>query len=1019
MAGGLYLPAVNFATNTAAAATTAKIGGQVPQAVLNQVATSTAKQQMQAAGDWAVAGILYGTDTLGADLWDFGVIGNTLVLFLVWGYGPWDGIEEFLINDAPPAAGVSVTHYDGTQTTHDPLLAQLYGVTGNPARLAQMIYPNLVYTVAGLPGSASASWPNCKARWRGRKLYDPRTGLTAHSDNSALAQADWRASPVYGHGRTIIWDSVVTPANRADELLGGHKRNPINLTLRTREFCDHWSDAIRTYADCWVLDDGASAALVADMPGAPVMDFDHDAGQGQILDIAPLSFGDPLNTPNIVEIEYTDTTQKPWRTAKATAVADGIDAAGTDVQLTRISMPGIHSASQAERKSIERLNRATLGGLSTTLVVPPRGRGVKPGDLIRVRHSIGLALNTFRVGSTKGVATTGRYELSLTRYDPDFYSDKVVSVSTIADTNLPNPSLPPTPTGLVVVEENVKLDGARWTTRLRGTWDKQAWPFLRGFRVLVRSGTEVVAEGKVDSAEFVTPEVQDLAVYEWEVYALSVSSESAIPATDSIIAQGNLLAPTDIATMDLYEVGGTVHITLGPSIDKNLQGIEVRYGAPGVTWAAAKLARFVATASGVGAVTDSDIIPVGTWDLLACGRDKDRYSVNPIRRSVTVTADINSYLINSYDSTMPVLTNMAEYRLGPLDTRRYFCTTDGQPLSVSMPGALAAYTGVLATHHAPVASEWLGEPEDFGLTLSGDWAGTATVEALSGTPVSSIGVSLDAATWTYLHGLSQKATGRFCRLKHETSGTDTMRVTVPTQNIRVACVPRVEGPFNGLVSLVSGGKRVRFNGCYTAITKINITPLGAVPLSFGVDDPLVAPVHGLQLDAELPAGTTGDSYLYWDIAEAAAYTTQAGDVLELEYYLAAGPEFAQSVLLYNGVWGSGTQAAVAPLSGAPGVWQSASVAVTAGLALTHVALVNDADTPGQYKTVLRNVRMTDGAGTVRHSLYGAEGEPSKSQQWRNGSYINVRCGPANSMLVYLWSASTQVAATFNATVEAV
>ncbi len=273
--------------------------------------------------------------------------------------------------------------------------------------------------------------------------------------------------------------------------------------------------------------------------------------------------------------------------------------------------------------------------------------------------------------------------------------------------------------------------------------------------------------------------------------------------------------------------------------------------------------------------------------------------------------------------------------------------------------------------------------------------------------------------WSYLQGLSQRANGRFGRLKHEATGAATLQVIIPAQTLRVDVVPRVEPTFRNVMSLATGGKRLQCANVYTAYTKINVEPIGATPLSYSIDDPLAAPVMGLQIEAELPAGATGDSYSFWEIADATAYTTQTGDHLEADVFPFTGDPASQSLLLYNGAWGGGTLLAQVSLPAALGVWSALKVAVTAGLAVTHAAFVHDADTPGAHKTVLKNVRITDGAGTVRHTLYGVGGEPSRSQSWRNAAYLNRRCGPANSLLVYLWSGTTQVANPFNCTVEAV
>lgn len=984
MAGGLYLPAVNFAA--------AKIGGQVPQVVLNKVATSTAKQQMQAAGDWAVARIIYGTDTLGADLWDWGVIGNKLVLLLAWGYGPWDGCEEFLINDAPPAAGVSVTHYDGTQTTHDPLLAQLYGVTGDPDRLAQMIYPNLVYTVAGIPGAAATSWPNCKARWRGRKLFDPRTGLTAHSDNAALALADFKGSSVYGPGRTIIWDSVVAPANRADESLGGQKRNPIDLTLSSREFCDHWADTLRTYADCWILDDGQSCSLVADMPGDPVMDFDHDAMQ--ILDIGDISFPDPLSTPNIVEIEYTDTSQTPWRTAKQTAIADGVDVAGTDVQLTRISMPGIHNPSQAARKVVERLNRAKVGGMTFTMATPPRARVVEPGDLIRVRHPIGLNFNVFRVTSVKGVATTGRYEFSVTRYDPAFYSDKVVSVSTIPDTDLPNPTQPPSVTDLVVAEENYQPREGTTKTRFKVTWTLPAWPWVPTFKVVFTATGMPTIERLVTGYEAVSDEIVEDKLYTISVFTLHRSNAS-IASIVNATAQGKKLPPSNVPWITVYEVGGEVHVTVGAALDIELSLYEARYDdaskQPGVggetwktIWEAAKQADTKPADSGVGATIRTSVIPSGTWRVLVCARDRNKtYSLVPTTAMVTVTQDSGSFLISSFEQTAPTLTNMAEYSLAPWDSTRYFVTEDNVPWDTKFPNAMDTYVDPLATYHAAVTSTWLGEAEDVGLSLGGNWTATADVVAISGAIDSYMGFSESLSVWDYVKGLAQKQVGRFVRLMHQAVGAATLGVMVPRQTIRVDAVGRTER--HAIMTATTGRTVVRLTDRYVALKGTPKVTLEGATGRYGLADNIRVNSYdsvAIQIDSEVVTPAT-NQYVRHTI-KTASYVIQAGDTLCYDSMCAQRPQSEASLRVVpslkfsNGQY-LGTYVTL-PDVATIGVWESFAISLAPAVGLTvtkALAQLSNMDTAtGIFKGLLRAVRIEGTGGVLRLDIWQWDGTGS-------------------------------------------
>lgn len=794
IAGGLYLPKVDFAA--------AQVGGVASRETLSSVSRSVAAQQVQASAAWAACRILYGRGRMGADLYDMGVLGGDLILFLIWGYGPWDGIESFTVGDEAPPAGVTVTHYDGTQTTHNATLAQLYGVTGDPVRLAQMIYPNLVYSVVRVPAGMSIGFPQCQAIWRGRRLYDPRDpaqdpdvpSTWLYSSNATLALADFRRSAVYGMSRDIDWASVETCADANDVSLGGLPRSAVNLLLDSRQPCERWSEALSTYAECWVLDDGITSRFVPDAPASPVMDFDH--ATGQILDLAPLEFTRPADSPNVIEIAWTDTSQIPWREDVATAVAAGVDASGAEVRLSRVPLPGIHDASQAERHAIQRLNKINLCDLTTSLKAPARAAPIEVGDTIRLTHPCGLTLKEFRVTATEGVM--GDYSLGLAEYDAACYSNAVVAHSITPDTTLPNPSVPPVVTGLALVEENYVTRDGTTQTRFKATWTAPDWPWPITYRaVFTALGVPPVERG-VAAAEALSDQVQEGLLYQVQVFTVARGLASA-PVTATASAIGKGLLPGNVTSASAFEVGGEVRVTIGAAIDKDLKFYELRYDDGSLTypahawadiWAAATFVDATPAASGVGGFIATKGIPAGDWRLLICALDSvDQYSPVPFAIPVTVTLDVNSFLVGNHSFSDATLTGMMEYRL-PCDSRRYYITEDGVSLATKMPGDLATYGDNLETYHAPQVSEFITEAHDFGLMLAGSWQGTIASEALSGTVTDVISLSSDGGSYADQASLSAKANARFGKVKSSTSGSGTLRVTLPEATMRIDAVPR-------------------------------------------------------------------------------------------------------------------------------------------------------------------------------------------------------------------------------------
>lgn len=831
MSGGLYLPSVEFAKAAPAAPTaTTQVGAWASQETLNQVVMPAAKQQFQASAAWAPAAILYGRDRIGPDLYDAGVLNGNLVLFVVWGYGPWDAIEEFTIDDKPAPAGVTVTHYDGSQSSYNATLAQLYGVTGDAGSLAQMVYPNLVYSVVVVPPGVTSGFPRCQARWRGRKLYDPRTGLTVWSDNPSLALADYRHSATYGMGRAIAWATVTACANANDATVGGAKRSTINLTLRSREFVEHWSDAIATYAECWVLDDGTTSRFVPDAAASPVMDFDH--ASGQILELAPLEFRRPAESPNVIEIAWTDTSQTPWREAVATAVADGVDQAGAEVRLSRIGMPGIHDASQAQRQSIQRLNKINLCDLGTRLKAPDRAAPIEPGDLVRVTHPCGLALKTFRV--TQNAGQQGEYALALTEYDAACYSNTVVTVSSTPDTALPDPANPPAPTGLTLTEIHAQRADGTWGTAIAVAWSAATYAYLVGFRVEVWESGAMVDATTVITPAYRTPMVQDGRSYTVKVATLASGGAASAWTSNSLTALGVYLPPDPVPSGSLmaYEAGGIVFLAWAEAADA--WRYRIKRGTTAQTYAQAAV---VDLADGLRYMDRT--APSGTWRYWVESVDSVAVeSGTPRSVDVVVTLDNNAFLVDSKDQTSPTLSAMLEYAVNRYDGVRRFVTNDGVAWNAKFTAAMSTYTSPVYAYFATSASSWTGEAEDFGQDLSGDWRATATVEALAGSVTSELQTATVAAypTFTGAGGMTAKATGRYGRIKHSASAGSSIHAQIPTQNIRIDAIPREE--VIAFTSSAAGPITLTLANIYSKAKRIVVQPSGNTA-RFGLYDNVV------------------------------------------------------------------------------------------------------------------------------------------------------------------------------------
>lgn len=806
-----------------------QLGGQ-PQGVvaprdnINETSSTPEEHQQQVAAEGAPLRVLYGSVSVGAQIADALVYQGNLIVVAVWGEGEIAGIDSLLMDDKPLPAGVTATHYLGTQSqTVNATLAAAYAASNISYTDA---LPGIAYSVIKVPGGASNGFPSFVARIRGRKLYDPRTSTTAYSDNPALALADFLSNNTYGLGKTVDWSSVAAVANDCDALVGGEKRRLIGLVCDNVAGAREWVDTLRTYASAFVVQGDSGVRLISDRPGNSVASF---TASNIVANSMRLRKRGIQQVPTVMRIGYTNTTKTPWAQDYAEIRAAGVDSGLVPRRESTVQLPGIQRYSQAYREAIERINKLMLGDLTIDFDTFDEALAVEVGDIITVTHPIGLSSKLARVTAINAT-TPGRWHISAVEYDPAMYSDVVIAEPTYADTDLPSPAAPPAVSGVTMVEEVYQQQDGTWSSRWRVTWTAQSYPYLAYYRVELWAGQTLIAASSAFTAEWVSGPIQEGVQYAVKVASVTTIGVVGNYATQSGQALGKQLVPGDVPSVSAFEAGGRVYVSWQPAIDIDIWRYEVRYGTTSSTWDSAKLIDRVDALR-----LTSDQIPVGTWRLFVKALDSvGQYSANAATVDVTVTSDANSFLVDTYEHTSPTLTNMVEYNLGPTDTNRYFVTEDYVTFGAKFASALGTYSNALATYHNSLTSTWLGEAEDFGLLLGGQWTGTATVSALNGSVASSFGYSTDGSAWTYAPGLSQKVNARFARIKHEALTTSTMLAVIPTQSIRVDAIPREE--VGSGTSSASGPVTITLSGQYVALKKITITPQGNTARSATFDN---------------------------------------------------------------------------------------------------------------------------------------------------------------------------------------
>jgi len=815
--GYAHLPDVVWAPPAAPVVTQKDTGGGLAtRGDIEAVASTPSDTQAQVAAENAPLRVIYGAPRIGAQLADALVYQGNLVVVAVWGQGEVDAISQVWMGDAALPANVTATHYTGTAgQTADATLIAAYAAAG--VTYADAL-PGVAYSVFVVPAGDSQGFPTFTATVRGLKVYDPRSTTTAWSDNPALCLADFIGSTTYGWGRTVDWASVETAADACDELVTtGHKRRLIGLALESVRECRQWVEALRTYAGCFVVPGAEGYRLIPDRPAASVMTFTSGT---IVAGSMRLKKRGVRQVPTVLEVRYTDTGVLPWAEKSAIVKAAGVDAGTTPRRESRVSLPGILRYAQAWREAVERYNHLSLEDLEASWETFDEALALDVGDVVTVSHPVGLTAKLMRVTAVSSRAA-GRWTVAAREYDPAVYSDSVEAEPTYADTALPNPASPPAVTALTLVEEVFQSENGTYASRMRATWAAAEYPYLANFRVELWAGATLIHTTTTREAEWATPTVQEGLIYTVKVVAVSTIGTVGTWATESASAAGKYLIPGDVPSITGFEAGGKVYLYWEPATDIDIWRYELRYGSVGVAWEDARMLnridalRFVA-----------QDIPVGTWTIHVKALDSvGQYSANAATVTLTITSDAAAFLVDSYDCDSPSITGMSEYRLNRHDGVRHWVTEDAVAFGTKFTGAMASYTAPLASYHASMTSEWMGEAEDFGQMLGGDWTGTASAEAVSGAIASEIGTSPDGSAWTYHGGLTAKTNARFARLRHQALTTATLHCSVPSQSVRLDAVPREEVGTG--TSSTSAAVTVTLENEYTATKKITITPEGA------------------------------------------------------------------------------------------------------------------------------------------------------------------------------------------------
>lgn len=704
-------------------------------------------QQVTTGGLNSLVPIVFGRQQVGAKIGAVLINGNTLLLLCAWCVGEIDAIESILIDNLPPIAGVTLTHYTGAAGQGiDPTLQAAYLAQG--ITYAD-VCAGVAYSVVSIPAGKSTSFPTLLATLRGLKVPLTSGGTPTWTQNPAYCLAYLVENQVNGMGASVSWADVATVAADCASMIGSpsETKRLLNIIIDQSQPAEQWINTLRDYCGCFAIPEAGTYVLPLDAAGSTVWTFGASnivEGSMQVTKKAA------LNQPTVIVVTYTDTSQSIYTQQRVSVYADGVLAGTTPRRVSQVPKPGITRYSEAYRYAVERLNQAQLSDVNIQFTAFDEGVNIRAGDLIAVNHPIGFGPVTgFSAGKPFRVlqinpADAGRWQITAAEYDPNQYSMVVVSAPSTADTTLPSPASPPSVTGLTIVEEVYQVQTGLYASRLRVTWAdaSTSYPFVASYAIaLTQSGTSIeVATVSSASQTYVTGPLKENLLYVASVEVRSSIGALGPSSVVSITNNGKMAKPSDVPSITGFEVGGEVRLSWVPATDLDLTAHEIRYSTTAGSWATATLIDRIAAPS---VRYNTKVVPAGTWRFWIKGLDSVRSvaypygqeSVDATYVDIVVTSDATAFVATNYAFSSPTLSFMSAAAGGG------WISDYGGIWNTIFSSTLSTYTNDLATYSGSGASGIITETFNAGVSLTGDWFVGMTYTDLAGTAVPYIELS--------------------------------------------------------------------------------------------------------------------------------------------------------------------------------------------------------------------------------------------------------------------------------------
>lgn len=417
--------------------------------------------------------------------------------------------------------------------------------------------------------------PEITALVRGRKIYDPRNGQTAYSENPALQLRDYLLNTTYGKGilaARLNDASFISAANAADVEMSStvvkdgvsttytHKRFASNVVIDTgRSVFNNVKTLLSGLRGNLPIGSGV-LRLALEGVGAPVFSFGHElTGTYSALIIGKIEtkVGNKSDRLNRAIVSFANKAlmyenDEVFYPSESNALAAQWLAEDNGVRLEQsFEFATITDKAEALQMA-EVIAKRSRNMLSCSFSAGPSAIVCEPGDIVSVTDDThGWNAKPFRISEVK-INDDGEVDIEAIEHQNAVYPWSGVSYSErTTGTNLGDPTAISAPTGLSIAPDATLKSGGKLS------WLSSSNTFIRKFKVKVMSGdTELwVTETTAFSV--------DLPVVQPGTYTVTVNAVSTL-GTLSPAASLSYSWSAPVTPTSLDVTAGNFEITVRP-----------------------------------------------------------------------------------------------------------------------------------------------------------------------------------------------------------------------------------------------------------------------------------------------------------------------------------------------------------------------------------------------------------------------------------------------------------------------